>query len=303
MFQRLTKNTPENETDPLGRVLGFYRFHVGELEILVVNDGFIGLRLPFLAANAPADEARSLLRAHGLGTEFAALSLGCVLVRTGDRLVLADTGAGTSEVATGLFGDFTGGLVPTMERLGIPPESVTDVVFSHSHPDHLGGTSSGGRLAFPDAQHHLPELEWEDLQRDDVPEPMAPLYAFAREQLRPAADNDGQLAFYGDDDELAPGIRAVATLGHSPGHHALLVESGGERLLLPFDVIAHPVLHLRHPEWRMAPDQAPVAVDTRRRLLEWVADEEIPVLVHHFPFPGLGRILRDGEAYRYEPTS
>jgi glyoxylase-like metal-dependent hydrolase (beta-lactamase superfamily II) len=96
----------------------------------------------------------------------------------------------------------------------------------------------------------------------------------------------------------------VAALGHSPGHHAILIESGGQQLLLPFDVFGHQVLHLRHPEWYMGPDQIPnVAVETRQQLLAQVADEKIPVLVHHFPFPGLGQITRDGDAYRYIPTS
>lgn len=300
MFQRLTKPSPD--ADPLGRVLAFYRFRVGAHEILVVNDGVIGMRLPFLAVNAPEEEVRALARAHGHGAEFAPLPIGCALVRSGERLVLLDTGAGASAFARSLFGDYVGGLVPTLERLGIAPESVTDVIFSHAHADHVGGTSSDGRLAFPNARHHLPRLEWEDLRRTDVPETVAPFYAFARDQLRPLEADDGRLEFYGDGDEPAPGIRAVAAFGHSAGHHALLIESGDRKLLLPFDVLGHPVLHLRRPEWCMAPDRAPEAVDTRRRLLDRAADEAMPVLVHHFPFPGLGRIVRDGEAYRYEPT-
>jgi glyoxylase-like metal-dependent hydrolase (beta-lactamase superfamily II) len=83
-----------------------------------------------------------------------------------------------------------------------------------------------------------------------------------------------------------------------------MIESGDQQLLLPFDVLGHPVLHLHHPEWFMGPDQMPdVAVATRQQLLARAADEKIPVLAHHFPFPGLGLIVRDGEAYRYTPTN
>ena len=244
------------------------------------------------------------MQVHSLGTEFAPLAIGIVLIRTGDRLVLVDNGAGTSDFTRNLFGDYIGSLVPTLELIGVSPEAITDVIFSHSHADHLGGTSSDGQLAFPNAQHYLPQLEWEDLLRENIPEVAVPFYEFAKNQLQPLVANDGQLTFYDDEFEVVPGIQAIATLGHSPGHHALIIESSGQQLLLPFDVLGHPILHLRHPEWFMSVDQIPeVAVETRQQLLARVADEKMPVLAHHFPFPGLGNITRDGDAYRYIPTS
>jgi glyoxylase-like metal-dependent hydrolase (beta-lactamase superfamily II) len=304
MFKRLEKNAPELAENALDNVLAFYRFYVGEHELIVINDGFIGLPLSLLAANAPAEDVLALMKAHGLDTEFATLPIGVVLVRTGDRLVLLDTGTGTSDFARELFGDYIGGLVPTLKLIGVSPEAITHVIFSHIHGDHLWGTSSDGQLVFPNAQHYLPQLEWEDLHRQDIPEFALPFYEFARNQLQPLVATDGQLAFYGDEDEMVPGIQAIAALGHSAGHHALMIESGDQQLLLPFDVLGHPVLHLHHPEWFMGPDQMPdVAVATRQQLLARAADEKIPVLAHHFPFPGLGLIVRDGEAYRYTPTN
>ena len=304
MFKQLKKAAPELAADSLERLSGLYRFYIGEHEIIVINDGFIGLPLSLLAADAPMEDVQALSQAHGLGTEFATLPIGVVLIRTDDRLVLLDTGTGTSDFARDLFGDYIGGLLPTLELIGVAPDAITDVIFSHAHGDHLWGTSAGGQLVFPNAQHYLPQLEWEDLHKEDIPDFAVPFYEFARKQLQPLAANDGQLAFYGDEDEMVPGIQAIATLGHSVGHHALIIESGGQRLLLPFDVLGHPILHLRHPEWYMRVDQIPdLAVATRQQLLARAADEKIPVLVHHFPFPGLGHVVRDGDAYRYIPTS
>jgi len=303
MFIRLEK-TVEVSINPLEHVYGLFRFYVGEYEIIVINDGFIGLPLSLLAANAPEEDVLALMRAHNLGTEFSALSIGVVLIRTSDRLVLLDTGTGSSDFARDMFGDYIGGLMPTLELIGVSPETITDVIFSHAHGDHLWGTSSNGNLTFPNAQHYLPQLEWEDLHREDIPEFAVPFFEFAKDQLQPLLDNDGQLAFYGDGDEVVPGIQAIATLGHSPGHHAIQIASGSQQLLLPFDVLGHPILHLRQPEWAMKVDQAPdVAVTTRKQLLARAADEKIPVLVHHFPFPGLGNIVRDGDAYRYVSIS
>jgi len=304
MFKRLTKDAPESAADSLDNVYGLYRFHVGDHELIVINDGFIGLPLPLLAADAPAEEVLALLQAHGLGTEFATLPIGVVLIRTSDRLVLLDTGTGSSDFAREMFGDYIGGLVPTLELIGVSPEAITDVIFSHAHGDHLWGTCSDGQLLFPNAQHYLPQLEWEDLHRESIPEIAVPFIEFAKNQLQPLIDNDGQLAFYGDEDELVPGIQAVAALGHSGGHHAIMIESRGQQLLLPFDVLGHPILHLRHPEWPMRVDQIPEdAVATRQQLLARAADEKIPALIHHFPFPGLGSVVRHGDAFRYVPTN
>ena len=304
MFTRLTKDDDKLQTDSLSNVFGLYRFHVGGYEIIVINDGFVGLPLPLLAADAAEEDVHALMRENGLGTEFSALSIGVVLVRTGDNLVLLDTGTGSSDFSRNMFGDYIGGLVPTLELIGISPEAITDVIFSHAHGDHIWGTSSNGQLAFPNAQHYLPQLEWEDLHREDIPDFAKPFIEFAKIQLQPLVDNDGQLTFYQGENELVSGIQAIPTYGHSPGHHAILIASEGQQLLLPFDVLGHPILHLRHPEWAMRVDQIPdVAVATRKRLLARAADEKIPVLVHHFPFPGLGNVVRDGDAYRYVPTS
>ena len=304
MFRRFTKDARKFETDSLSSVFGFYRFHVGEYEIIVINDGFLGLPLPLLAATAPEEDVLALMKTHGLGTEFAALPIGVVLIRSGDRLVLLDTGTGTSDFARDMFGDYIGGLVPTLKLIGVSPEAITDVIFSHSHGDHLWGTSVDGQLVFPNAQHYLPQLEWEDLRPENHPEFAKPFIEFAKKQLQPLLANDGQLAFYGNEDEIVPGIQSMATPGHSVGHHALIIESDGKQLLLPFDVLGHPILHLHHPEWAMRVDQTPdVAVATRQKLLARAADEKMPILAHHFPFPGLGNVVRDGDAYRFIPIN
>jgi glyoxylase-like metal-dependent hydrolase (beta-lactamase superfamily II) len=304
MFKRLTKNLSKMGADSLNNIYGFYRFYVGEHEIIVINDGYLGLPLPLLAVNGPEDDVLALMQAHGLGTEFATVPIGVVLIRTGDHLVLLDTGTGASDFAREMFGDFIGGLMPSLELIGVSPDAITDVIFSHAHGDHLWGTSSDGQLLFPNAQHYLSQLEWQDLHRENIPDFAVPFIEFAKNQLQPLGANDGQLSFYKDEDELVSGIQAIATLGHSGGHHAILIESEGQQLLLPFDVLGHPILHLQHPGWAMRVDQIPdVAVDTRKKLLARVADEKIPVLVHHFPFPGLGNIVRDGEAYRYLPIN
>ena len=305
MFERLQRPVRDGDQDLLEHMYGVYRFHVGDHEIIVIYDGAIGVKLKFLAVNAPEDEVRAVLGQHGLGDGFIRLPIGNVLVRIGDRKVLLDTGTGSSELVRKVLGDYVGGLVPTLKQIGVSPEDVTDVIFSHSHLDHVGATSVDGELVFPNAQHYLPALEWEFLKHGEVPDHVAPLVDFAKRQLAPLDVDGGQLSLYGDGDELAPGIRAVSMPGHSAGHHGLEIASRGERLLLPFDVLGHFVVSLEHPEWLMAPDaeQPSIAIDTRRRFLARAADEQLAVLAHHFPFPGLGRVVRQGDVFRWVPTS
>lgn len=291
-------------SEEMDSIIAFYRFHIGEIELTIIQDGAIGFPPPFLAVNASPEDVVALMQDYSLGTEFAQLSVGIVLIRSGNRLVLMDTGSGTSAFAREAFGENVGRLAPTLNLLGVSPEDITDVVFSHYHPDHLGGTSLDGNLIYPNAQHYLPQIEWDFLQSDGIDEFLVPFVGFANQQLQPLVANDGQLEFYGNEDELVTGIQAIETAGHSIGHHSFMIESNNQQLLLSFDVFPHQILHLRHPEWFAGVDQIPdMAVETRQSLLSRIVDEQIPILAFHFPFPGIGNITRDGDAYHFIPTS
>ena len=291
------------QSENIDRVIAFYRFYIGDYEVTVINDGLNPFPPGFLAVNADEDDVTALLQDYHLPTNIVPFPMGTVVVNTGDRKVLLDTGAGTSSFIRENMGENTGGLHPTLAMLGVPPEEITDVVLSHYHPDHVGGLQADGSLAFPNAQHHLPQIEWDFLQSDGIVDFLVPFVDFANEQLQPVVANDGQLAFFGDEDEVVPGIQAVATLGHSIGHHSFIIESSGQQMLLTFDAITHPVFSLRSLDWVSAVDQIPdQTVETRRNLLARIVDEQLPVLAYHFPFPGIGMITRDGDSYRFIPT-
>ena len=132
-------------------VLAFYRLQVGEIEVTVIHDGPIGFPPPFLAVNAPEEDVLALMQDYALETDFAPLSVGIVLIRSGDHLVLVDTGSGTSTFVREFFGtDNIGHLRSTLDLMGVTPDEITDVIISHYHPDHLGGTS-------PDRSSRVPQ--------------------------------------------------------------------------------------------------------------------------------------------------
>jgi glyoxylase-like metal-dependent hydrolase (beta-lactamase superfamily II) len=179
---------------------------------------------------------------------------------------------------------------------GVRCKDVDTVILTHAHPDHIGGAiDARGHPTFPNACYMISELEQEfwmtslaDLSGMDVPEAVrGGMQAMARRCL---AALHFQLELIEHETEIAPGIRAIPAPGHTPGHLALLVASGGETLLNLGDAAAHP-LHLEEPEWHNGFDLAgPRAAATRHKLLTRAAAEKMRVMAFHFPFPSLGRV-------------
>ena len=268
-----------------------HSFSVGDATVTVIRD--TGFDLPLQAIGTNVDQARvvALLDEYGLPTTSVPTEVSQLVIDAGGVRTLVDTGTGQ------------GNLVPTMRELGMEPESVDRVVVSHFHGDHIGGVSTDGAATFPNASVHFPtrELAFLDDYRPTGNEQADGGVATALAKLAPVRDG---LQTYGDGDELAPGLRAVAAFGHTPGHHAFLLTSGDARLMVASDTANHPVVFFRQPSWLFGFDMLPdPTVRTRRQILSRAADERIPYFGSHMPFPGVGRVSRDGVGFRFTPTA
>ncbi len=281
-----------------------YRFKVGTFKCTAVSDGTFTYPnpAPFLFANAPRERLKQVLRGHNLQPEEWAEWTSpyiCLVINTGENLVLVDTGA------DGL-GPNTGRLLQNLQAEGIAPGNIDTVVITHGHPDHLGGNTAGeGKSAFPDARFVISKDEWDFWTSEpDLAELKADEHI--KELLITTASNNltpiqGQVEFVDHETEIVPGIRAVAAPGHTPGHMALAVSSGGEQLLVVSDAAIHPI-HVEQPDWYAAVDFAPEqAVTTRRQLLNRATSEKALVHAFHFPFPGLGHLVQKGEGWLWQP--
>ncbi|MBP1805408.1 MBL fold metallo-hydrolase [Rubellimicrobium aerolatum] len=204
------------------------------------------------------------------------------LVDTGRERILFDTGM------------MAAGLLAAMGHAGYAPADVTHVVLTHHHPDHIGGlTDDAGSPTFPEAAYLTGQAEFDHWAAQGNEGFEA--------KVRPFAE---RMTFLAPDQEAAPGVTAVEAFGHTPGHLAFRLESGGQGLLLTADTANHYVWSLANPDWEVLYDADKAqAAATRRRLLGMLAAERMPMLGYHMPFPAVGFVEPDGDGFRWVPHS
>lgn len=285
---------------------GVHRVTVGAFAATVIADGTAAFPDPtqILFPTAPGPELEEALREHAAPQPWLewVTPFNALLVDTGRERVLIDTGFGGTVAPT------AGRLLANLRAVGVEPPEVDIVVLSHGHPDHIGGATDGaGTLTFPNARYLMTRADWEFWTDEaTVAEHVAPgdfrdlQIAFAQTHLTPLAD---RIDLVEDGDEVVPGLTIVLAPGHSPGHAVVAIESDGERLLYGADIVLHPI-HVEHPDWLTIFDIHPEpTVSSRRRVLADAAADGSLVVAYHIPFPGLGRIQADGDAFRWSPAS
>ena len=275
----------------------WYRFRIGAFEATIVSDGQLPLGSPTAAfLGVTKAEIDTMLSANFLPSDNAVLEQNVLVVNTGERVIVFDTGMGKSE----MFGKKTGRLMANLRAAGIDPASVDAVVATHAHVDHIGGIAEDGKALFPNAQVYIAQADlefWTD--EGKLGGPMKAFVEMARSNLLPVRD---RIVFYKDGQEFLPGIVAMAAHGHTVGHTMFVITSGGQSLTYVGDLTHHQVLLLEKPLTEFAYDTDPkAAAQTRVRYLNSFAANRTTVLAYHFPFPGIGNIAKAGDGFRYFP--
>ncbi|KOF13734.1 beta-lactamase [Ensifer adhaerens] len=280
-----------------------YAVRVGEIDVMVVSDGVLSLPGAMLGHNADPAVRAAWLNDMFLPPDVLEWALNVVVVRSGDRTMLIDAGMGME------FPDLprAGRLAQRLEAAGIDLTSVTDVVLTHMHMDHVGGLLVDGvreRLR-PDLRVHVAAAEAEfwgapDFSRVSMP-PGFP-DALRRTAKRFLNEYESQLRPFDQEYEVAPGVVAIRTGGHTPGHCVVRLASGGDRLTFAGDAVFQ--VGFDHPDWYNGFEHDPEeAARVRIRLLQELAETRGALVATHLPFPSVGHVAVAGDVFRWVPAS
>lgn len=279
---------------------GYYRFRLGDFEITAINDGVWNRPMGgYFVRNAGRKAVRRAITSAFIPLRpTLPLSITALIVNTGAKLVLIDTGS------AGQVADTAGTLMKNFAAAGFTPDAIDTILVSHFHSDHIDGIKSkDGVLIFPKAEIKVPEREWAFWMDDTVLDKSDKLRLFGLNARRIFRDIAKDVTRFAAGKEVAPGIAAIAAPGHTPGHAAFAIASGKESMLVLGDVASHPALFVRHPRWRPGWDMdGPLAVATRLQLFDRVAADRTLVAGYHFPFPACGHIAMDGRGYEFVPV-
>jgi glyoxylase-like metal-dependent hydrolase (beta-lactamase superfamily II) len=279
---------------------GVYRYKIGAFELTALYDGIwyrpIGENF---IRNAPFAQVEHALDVAFMPHDKLTTPFTTLVVNTGKKLVLIDTGTGGQIAPTaGMIGD-------NLAAAGISPKAVDQIVISHFHPDHINGIKDkDNALVFANAEIMVPEPEWaywmDDANMNAAPAADKLTFLNQRRIFRDIANN---VTRYRPGVEVAPGIETLAAPGHTPGHTVFAIHSGDQSLMVLSDTAQHPAIFARHPDWVAAFDvDGAAAVATRKKLFDRAAADRMLVTGYHFPFPACGHLVKTLSGYEHVPV-
>jgi glyoxylase-like metal-dependent hydrolase (beta-lactamase superfamily II) len=275
-----------------------YHHRIGDIAVTALSDGTLERSLELLRSIAIEDCEKLLRDAFRPGV---LISVNAFLLRIGDRRVLIETGSGK------YLGRSAGHLLANLAVAGVDPADIDAVLLTHMHPDHSAGLTDmeTGKAHFPNAElvvHENEPRHWNDdaaMARGTERQKLL-FFKQAREQMAPYRERMRTFR----QGEVLPGVTAIPCHGHTPGHTAYLVASGGQQLLVWGDMVHIPEVQIPRPEVTIDFDTDPqAAAASRRRIFDMVVSERLLVTGMHLHFPGFGHLARRGDGFAFTPQA
>jgi len=272
-----------------------YRFRHGAFDVTVLSDGEMIVPGSFIAKDAPPSQLKEVLSDTEATKPMVRLKTNIPLIRHGSDLILVDVGAGSK------FQPTEGLLLGALHAHGIDRSSITKVIVTHAHPDHLWGMlDSDQRLNFPNASYYVGASEWGFWTAPDVasrlPQDFRSVVAETQQNLEAIKE---RMTLVKPGDDIVSGMRVIETPGHTLGHFSLELD-GGDGLIITADAVSHGVISFKYPTWHNGFDfDSGVAIRTRKALLDRISKDKTKLLVYHLPYPGVGYAEVDAGAFRF----
>ncbi|MGE0060551.1 MAG: MBL fold metallo-hydrolase [Xanthobacteraceae bacterium] len=281
-----------------GSTTGVYRYKLGDIELIQVLDGARTFPMPDkFVANVDKEQAAAAFEGLYMPKGQVTISFSPLIVKSGGKTIAIDTGNGLGAFAA--TKGAVGNTRANMQAAGIDVKAVDIVLISHFHGDHINGLKNAdGTPAYTSAEIKVPEAEqkfWTD-ESNQSKANGANKGNFAN--VKKVFDGLKTTPFEVGK-EVAPGITAIATPGHTPGHVSFIISSGSKKLVVQGDVTNQPGVFMRNPNWHLVFDNdGAMAEATRRKFYDMAMAEKMPVVGYHFPFPAAGYVEKDGNGYR-----
>lgn len=276
--------------------LSVAQIKVGNATLSTVSDGNLTLPGDFIFETVPQDALSPILTEFNLSRDQLTPECNLALYQDGERNVLFDVGSGPD------FMPSAGKIVDSLDQFGLAVEDITHVVFTHAHPDHLWGLLDDfDDPLFSEAQYLISQNEWDYWWNpntvDGLPDSLKPFAVGAKRRLDVIED---VVEFIKDGQEIIPGIAAVSTPGHTPGHMSFEVRNGSNSTMILGDAIGNHHIAFKKPSWPSGSDQdRELGIKSRNMLFDRITGENMNIIGFHLPNGGIGKVDVTSDGYRF----